>query len=198
MVASTLDRPTLVLNKCWQPVGVVPVSRALVKVWNESACIVDPDNYAQYGWHDWAELETDQDEPCIVTNASRIRIPEVVTLTGYDRIPKRSVAFSRRNLFKRDKYTCQYCGKQPGSTDLTIDHVLPRSKGGVSSWDNCVLACINCNKRKADKTLKQAHMPLAIEPVRPAWKPIYASFGKRVDSWSKFLSEAYWNVELEE
>ncbi|QDU79192.1 CRISPR-associated endonuclease Cas9 [Polystyrenella longa] len=198
MVTSSLSRPTLVLNRNWQPVGIVPVSRALIKVWNESAHIVDPENYATYTWHDWAELDPEHDEPCIVTNHSRLRVPEIVTLTSYDRIPKRTVAFSRRNLFRRDKFTCQYCSKQPGSAELTIDHVLPRSRGGVSSWDNCVLACINCNKRKADKTPKEAHMPLLAEPVRPPWKPIYASFGKRIDSWSKFMSEAYWNVELEE
>ena len=198
MVASALTSPTLVLNRNWQPVGVMPVSRALVKVWNESAFIVDPNDYQLYTWEDWALLDPEHDDHCIVTNQSRLRVPEVVSLTKYDRIPKRTVAFSRRNLFKRDEYKCQYCGKQPGSEELTIDHVQPRSRGGVSSWDNCVLACINCNKRKADRTPREAHMPLLKKPVRPIWKPIYSSFGKGVNSWSKFLSEAYWNVELEE
>lgn len=198
MVASALTSPTLVLNRNWQPVGVMPVSRALVKVWNESAFIVDPDDYQLYTWEDWALLDPEHDDRCIVTNQFRLRVPEVVTLAKYDRIPKRTVAFSRRNLFKRDEYKCQYCGKQPGSEELTIDHILPRSRGGVSSWENCVLACIDCNKRKADRTPKEAHMPLLSKPVRPRWQPAYSSFGKGFTSWAKFLSEAYWNVELEE
>src|ERR1044071_4929165 len=70
----------------------------------------------------------------------RLRVPEVVTLTEYDRLPNASVAFSRRNVFKRDHYTCQYCGVQPGAEELSIDHVIPRSQGGASTWENCVLS----------------------------------------------------------
>ena len=86
----------------------------------------------------------------------RLRVPEVITLTGYDRLPTRAVTFSRRNIFKRDRFQCQYCGVNPGGEELTIDHVVPRAQGGVSSWTNCVLACIDCNKRKADRTPQQA------------------------------------------
>ena len=92
----------------------------------------------------------------------------------------------------------QCCGKQPGSEELTIDHVLPRAQGGTSTWENCVLACIECNAKKADRTPDQARMPLRREPVRPVWKPLYGSHGMRIDSWSKFVSEAYWTVQLEE
>ena len=90
----------------------------------------------------------------------RLRVPEVVALSGYDRTAGGPVTFSRRNIFKRDHYTCQYCGAQPGSEELTLDHVVPRSQGGVSSWENCVLACMACNKRKADRTPEQARMHL--------------------------------------
>jgi 5-methylcytosine-specific restriction endonuclease McrA len=127
----------------------------------------------------------------------RLRVPEVIALTGYDRMPRRAVTFSRRNIFKRDRFQCQYCGVSPGCEELTIDHVTPRAQGGVSSWTNCVLACIDCNKRKADRTPKQAGMALASAPRRPAWKPAYADHRVRLASWSKFISEAYWNVELE-
>jgi 5-methylcytosine-specific restriction endonuclease McrA len=108
------------------------------------------------------------------------------------------VTFSRRNVFKRDRFRCQYCRKRCESEDLTIDHVVPRSQGGTSCWMNCVLACIECNKRKADRTPEQAAMPLYKQPVQPQWKPVYAARGPRIDSWAKFLSEAYWNVELEQ
>ena len=198
MVAQILNQPTLVLNRNWQPVAVATVARALVKVWNDAARIVDPADYQQYAWSDWARLRPREDDPCIRTRHLRLRVPEVITLTSYDRLPTSAVTFSRRNVFKRDRFTCQYCGRQPGSDELTIDHVLPRSRGGSLSWENCVLACIDCNARKADRTPQQARMPLRRQPVRPEWKPLYASHGVRIDSWSKFVSEAYWNVELDE
>ncbi len=198
MVSAALARPTLMLNRNWQPVGVATVARALVKVWNDTARIVDPIDYCQYTWDDWSRLRPSGDEPFIQALQFRLRVPEVIALTKYDRVPANAVTFSRRNVFKRDRFTCQYCGGQPGSDELTIDHVLPRSQGGVSTWDNCVLACLNCNARKADRTPDQAHMPLRRRPVRPAWRPMYAAHGARIDSWSKFVSEAYWTVQLEE
>jgi 5-methylcytosine-specific restriction endonuclease McrA len=128
----------------------------------------------------------------------RLRVPEVVALTRYDRIPTNAVTFSRRNIYKRDRYTCQYCGAQPGTEELTLDQVVSRAQGGISTWENCVLACVSCNKRKADRTPEQARMPLRKPPVRPTWRPLYASRDMRIDSWTRFVSEAYWNVELEE
>jgi 5-methylcytosine-specific restriction endonuclease McrA len=199
MVAPVLTRPTLVLNRNWQPVGVATVARSLVKVFNDTARVVDPDDFRVYTWDDWSKLIPKDGELFVQAGRlRRLRVPEVVTLTSYDRVPANSVTFSRRNVFKRDRFTCQYCGCQPGSEELTIDHVLPRSRGGVSSWENCVLACVECNKRKADRTPEQAMMLLHKKPRRPRWRPLYATHGARIDSWSKFMSEAYWNVELEE
>jgi 5-methylcytosine-specific restriction endonuclease McrA len=196
MTAATLDRPTLILNRNWQPVGVSTVARSLVKVWNGAARVVDPNDYRLYTWDDWSALRPHDDEPFIQTPQQRLRVPEVVTLSHYDRVPVNVVTFSRRNVFKRDRFTCQYCGSQPGSEELTIDHVVPRSKGGSTTWENCVLACIECNSRKADRTPEKAGMPLIKTPERPQWRPLYASRGIRVDSWARFISEAYWNVEL--
>jgi len=197
-VFSVLNRPTLVLNRNWQPVGVATVAKSLVKVWNDTARIVDPADYQQYSWLDWAALAPREGEPFVRTGRlGRLRVPEVVTLTKYDRVPVNAVTFSRRNVFKRDRFTCQYCSRQPGGEELTIDHVVPRAQGGTSTWENCVLACVECNARKADRTPKQADMQLRKEPHRPLWRPLYAAHGTRIDSWSKFVSEAYWNVELE-
>jgi 5-methylcytosine-specific restriction endonuclease McrA len=197
MVAAGLDRPTLVLNRNWQPVGVATVARSLVMLWNESARVVDPDDFRLFTWADWSKLPPRDGEPFIQAVTMRLRVPEVVTLVHYDRLPTSAVTFSRRNVYKRDHYTCQYCGAQPGGEELTIDHVRPRAQGGISSWENCVLACIACNKRKADRTPEQAGMRLRKRPVRPAWKPMYASASVRIASWSKFISEAYWNVTLQ-
>ena len=196
-MSAVLERPTLILNRHWQPVGVAPVARALVMLFNETAQVIDPHDYALYTWQDWAELEPEHDEMFIQAVRTRLRVPEVVTLTRYDKVPVNAVTFSRRNIFKRDRFTCQYCGVQPGTEELTIDHVTPRSHGGLSNWENCVLACVACNARKADRTPDQAVMPLKRRPVRPQWRPVYAGRDVRIDSWGKFLSEAYWNVELQ-
>jgi 5-methylcytosine-specific restriction endonuclease McrA len=198
MVSAVLQRPTLMLNRNWQPVGVATVSRSLVMVWNGTARVVDPKDYQLYSWSDWSKLRPADGEPFVRTVSSRLRVPEVISLTRYDRMPNNTVTFSRRNIFKRDRFTCQYCGIQPGKEELTIDHVLPRSQGGTSNWENCVLACVDCNSRKADLTPEQARMPLLKKPVRPDWRPLYATRGERVDSWAKFISEAYWTIELQE
>ena len=195
---AVLDRPTLVLNRNWQPVNVATVARSLAMVWGESARVVDPDDFRLYTWADWARLAPREGEPFVRAVAFRLRVPEVVTLTRYDRMRASVVPFSRRNLFRRDHMTCQYCGVQPGSEELTIDHVVPRAQGGTSTWANCVLACVACNARKANRTPDQARMRLRKPPARPSWKPLYAAAGIGVASWSKFLSEAYWNVTLDE
>src|SRR5207237_541269 len=110
----------------------------LDRLWNYSAKVVDPDEYRLYAWEEWMTLAPRDGGPCIRTSRARLRVPEVVVLQHYDRLPLAAVTFSRRNVAKRDHYTCQYCGAQPGVEDLTIDHVVPRSQGGQSSWTNCV------------------------------------------------------------
>jgi len=198
MSTAVLERPTLILNRSWQPVNVAPVSRALTLLWNEAAFVVDPEDYRLYTWSDWAKLELVDGQPFLQAVTFRMRVPEVVTLTKYDRPRDSAVTFSRRNLFKRDHSMCMYCGCRPGSAELTIDHVLPRAQGGVTSWENCALACVACNARKANRTPEQARMKLRKPPSRPHWRPLYATSAGRVESWSRFLSEAYWNVELQD
>jgi 5-methylcytosine-specific restriction endonuclease McrA len=193
----SLNRPTLILNRNWQPVNVATVARALVLLWNEAARVVDPDTYQLFTWADWSKVAPRDGDAFIQAVRLRLRVPEVIVLAEYDRLPSAAVSFSRRNVFKRDQWTCQYCGVQPGGEELTIDHVVPRSHGGTSTWDNCVLSCIDCNKRKADRTPQQAGMKLRKAPARPTWKPLYARHEVRIESWSKFVSETYWNVPLQ-
>jgi 5-methylcytosine-specific restriction endonuclease McrA len=203
MDISVLQRPTLVLNRHGQPVRVTTVARALVQVWNANAHVIDPVDYQLYTWADWSVLRPREGEPAITTPRLRLRVPEVVTLRTYDRLPSLTVPFNRRNVFQRDRCTCQYCGTRPGSAELTIDHVVPRSQGGVSSWENCVLACVTCNRHKANRTPEQAGLTLSTKPVHPRWQPCYAIGRVRIDSracsthaWSHFLSAAYWHIEL--
>jgi 5-methylcytosine-specific restriction endonuclease McrA len=198
MSGSVLERPTLVLNRNWQPVSVATVARSLTMLWNAAAHVVDPDDFQLYTWADWARLAPREGEPFLQAVRFRMRVPEVLTLTRHDKPREAAVTFSRRNIFKRDHSTCQYCGARPGSSELTIDHVVPRAQGGLSTWQNCALACVACNAKKANRTPDQAHMKLRRTPFRPAWKPLYATSGIRIESWSKFLSEAYWNVTLDE
>jgi 5-methylcytosine-specific restriction endonuclease McrA len=176
---------------------VATVARALVKVYRAAARVVDPSDYQLYTWTGWSELRPRAEDLFIQLPYARLRVPEVVSLVNYDRTPDRTVSFSRRNVFRRDHYTCQYCGRQPGSEELTIDHVVPRSQGGVSGWENCVLACVDCNRRKADRRPDQAGLRLRKTPACPRWQPVYASTGIRIDSWSKFLSDVYWNVNID-
>lgn len=196
MSATILQRPTLVLNRNWQPINITSVARALVMLWNETAKVVDPTSYELFDWDDWSKLVPGHDEPIVRSPQQVFRVPEVITLRDFDRLPSASVTFSRRNVFRRDHFTCQYCGKQPGGDELTIDHVVPRAQGGESSWANCVLACLDCNKRKADRTPEQAGFRLRKPPVKPAWRPLYSMHSLQMTSWAKFISEAYWNVEL--
>jgi 5-methylcytosine-specific restriction endonuclease McrA len=198
MTAKMLQRPTLILNRNWQPVNVATVARAMVLLWNEAARVVEPETYQLFNWADWSKITPRDGDAFIQAVRLQLRVPEVIVLAEYDRLPSAAVSFSRRNVFKRDHWTCQYCGLQPGGQELTIDHVVPRSQGGTSTWDNCVLSCIDCNRRKADRTPQQAGMKLRKAPVRPTWKPLYARHNMRIESWSKFISETYWNVPLED
>jgi 5-methylcytosine-specific restriction endonuclease McrA len=188
MTSNVLELPTLVLNRQWQPIHVTTVVRALVLLWNDTARVVEPEEYRLYSWDDWAALEAIDGMPCIRAARLRMRVPEVLSLMHYDRLPSTAVTFSRRNVAKRDHYTCQYCGAQPGGEAITIDHVIPRSQAGTSSWTNCVAACETCNARKADRTPEQAGMRLRKRPARPEWKPFYAGQGARVASWDRFMA----------
>ncbi len=193
-----INSPVLVLNKNWQPVDVATLACALTHLFKENAVVIDPSDYSTYNWDDWSSISPEAGEKFLQTTSVKLRIPEIIRLNDYDKLPESAVTFSRRNLFKRDHYVCQYCHKQPGTDELTIDHVNPRSLGGQSTWENCVLACIDCNTKKADRPLKVCGMKLLREPVRPTWKPLYAAHDVRLQSWSKFVSEAYWEVPLKE
>jgi 5-methylcytosine-specific restriction endonuclease McrA len=189
MSGDVLQRPTLVLNRHWRPVHVTSVVRALVLLWNDSARVVEPEEYRLYGWDDWAALEPPQGDAVLRTTRGPLRVPEVVCLTRFDRLPATAVTFSRRNVARRDHYICQYCGDQPGWEAITIDHVVPRSRGGATSWQNCVAACPDCNGRKADRTPEQAGMRLRKAPARPAWKPLFSARSAGMESWAKFLED---------
>ena len=127
-----------------------------------------------------------------------IKLPSVVRLLRMVKRPKSPVKFSRQNIYARDRYRCQYCGRKFPSEELTYDHVIPRSRGGKTEWENIVTCCVDCNRRKGGKTPDEAGMKLIKKPVKPTWIPaLRISIGIREvpKSWLDYL---YWNVELVE
>ena len=202
-MSNVLCDQVLVLNRLWQAVHVCSVRRALTLLFEGDAQVVfgsgDGDfrtlNFQQ--WRDLSAADPDADSS-VGTVSFRIRVPRVILLLGFDRFPKKEVKFTRHNIFERDRNTCQYCGKVFDRRDLNLDHVVPRDRGGPTTWENIVCSCIPCNTRKANRTPAEAHMHLVRKPKRPKWRPfVQVSFGASIhDSWRHFLDVAYWNVEL--
>jgi len=197
MVSTALAHPTLVLNKNWLPIHVCSVRRALTMVFKDLARIVEPLNYSLYDFESWSDLGIPVGEPCVQGVSLRIRIPEVIVLRACDRFRRPSVAFTRRNLFRRDRNTCQYCGRKRSTENLSLDHVVPRSRGGLATWENCVVACLRCNARKGCRSLEDAGMKLLRKPIQPPPQMAFTLHARsRKSSWEQFVSEAYWNTEL--
>jgi 5-methylcytosine-specific restriction endonuclease McrA len=189
-----LDKSVLVLNKSWNPIAITTVKRGFSLVFQNHAHIVHPESYEMHDFESWlGEYARGADEPVpegqawLRTSTLQIRVPEVIVLGRYNGVPRRELAFNRRNIYRRDAFQCQYCGGRPGLKNLSIDHVVPVSRGGVTSWENCVVACVKCNTRKGNRTPDQAGMPLKVEPGKPTWND-GVGLGERVPaSWSRFV-----------
>ncbi len=203
MSAAILERHVLVLNRLWQAVNVCTVERALSLLFMGHAQVVDADDgsFNTYNFSQWLDFgEAAGGEEFVHTISIRIRVPRIILLLFFDRMPNKEVKFTRQNVFERDKNTCQYCGKKFERKDLNIDHVVPRQHGGLTTWTNVVCSCIDCNSLKANRTPEQAKMHLIRKPKKPRWRPfLEIQFAKSHDhSWRHFLDLAYWNVELGE
>lgn len=198
---SVLNTKVLVLNRSYFPVHVTSLRRAFSLLYQGVAKAVD-DQYQTFDFNSWSALSASLNDETIGLVGQAIKVPRVILLVAYDRVPKRRVRFSRFNVFARDKNTCQYCGRRLPRSELNLDHVVPRSKGGTSGWDNVVCSCFACNRKKGGLLLEETHMRLIEKPVQPEWTPFMIetfSF-KRYREWLPYLSEvdaAYWNTELE-
>lgn len=171
---SVLGERTLVLNRSWVPIHLTTVRRALVMLFQQSAMAVEPETYATYSFDQWLRVEPPPGGKIVRTPRLAVPVPSVILLSNYDRLPGCNVPFSRRNLSRRDQHRCQYCGHRQTNDLLTIDHVLPRSRGGTTGWTNCVIACIPCNRKKGCRTPEQAGMKLLATPSRPDWALVMA------------------------
>lgn len=198
-----LNEPVLVLNRNWQAVTFLPVQTSIVTAMRDMACVLDAEHYLLLSFEEWIDAHqpefdrsgnpiSEDGRRWIKTPSLWIPAPEVIVLKQYGERPPRKVTFNRNNLARRDEYLCQYCGKEIGVIKMTIDHVLPRSRGGTNSWENCVAACKDCNSRKADMTPKEARMSLRKQPVTPTWSSnhLVPSESKMRPAWRPFLSKA--------
>lgn len=191
---NNLSLPTLVLNTSWQPISVVSVRKAFMKVFNDAAKLLDTETYILHDFESWAELSVFDDNKAIRHVSGHIRTPEVVVLKNYSKFPQREVKLTRRNLLIRDGFCCQYSGKKVSAKEATIDHIIPQSRGGTTVWHNVVIASLEANAKKADKTPEEAGMKLLSVPVRPNWHPVYSRFSRIASknlypsSWNKFIN----------
>ncbi|MCI0453657.1 MAG: HNH endonuclease [Candidatus Dadabacteria bacterium] len=197
-----LTSPVLVLNRYFFPITVTSVKRAFVMLYCGAAKAV-AGNYQTFDFESWAEISAIKDKDAIKTVSRVIRIPRVIVLLRYDHMPRKEAKFNRINIFRRDEDSCQYCGKKYQRSELTIDHVIPRSLGGRSMWENVVCCCMVCNRKKGGRTPEAARMRLIGRPKKPVWSPLsnISLRAVRYKEWEPFLSfvdVSYWNVELEE
>jgi 5-methylcytosine-specific restriction endonuclease McrA len=196
-----LHRAVLVLNRFWQPVQTCTSRRALHLLSLGHARVVQVDGEEKFTTHsfdDWVSYsEMEPEELMIHSVRLQVRVPKVIVLSLYDKIPSKEVTFSRKNVFLRDQHNCQYCDKRFSESDLNLDHVIPRDKGGKTSWENIVTSCIRCNTRKANKMPVEANMHPRNAPIAPRWKPNFGILEKQQEeSWSYFVEPNRDRVKL--
>ena len=197
---SALDGSVLVLNRSWAAVHVASVRRAISLVYQGIAQVVSTEDFATYDFETWRDLSQAAERDFLCSVNFKLKVPEVIRLRYFNDRQRRKVRFTRRNLFERDEYTCQYCGTKLPSTDLSLDHVVPRCRGGTSTWENLVVACIGCNDRKANRLPHEAGMSLLRKPGKPKWSTyLEVRLGvRRRESWQRFIDSAYWDSVLRE
>ncbi len=195
-----LDSGVLVLNRVFQPVHITSVRRAFSLLYQGVAKAIDR-QFQLFDFDSWSALAAATGEDAVSTVSRRIRVPRVIVLVAYEHLPKARVRFSRFNIYARDDSTCQYCGRRFPRSELNLDHVVPRSRGGSTTWENVVCSCVGCNLRKGGRTPAEAGLRLLRPASRPRWTPVFRSASRRAfyREWVPFLSladAAYWNAEL--
>lgn len=171
-MTNALHKPVLVLNSSYEPINICAARRALVLILKGVAA---PEEFS----------------PAFLHSARQaLKLPSVIRLLEYRRIPLQTRALSRKNILMRDRYTCQYCQRTLPSSELTLDHVVPRSRSGETSWENLVACCHRCNNRKGSRTPEEAGMRL-LRPPRPfslhTSRHLMRLLGKSDDQWRKYL-----------
>ena len=211
LATPALSANVLVLNRLYQAIRVVNVRRAFSMLCREMAEVIHIEtsakgesrwqNFDFDGWREISQLKAEfepEDYEWIHTVRFQIAVPRIIRLLAYDKLPRQDVKFNRRNIYARDGNRCQYCGKRTPTTELSLDHIVPKSQGGRSVWENIVCCCVRCNVKKGGRTPEQAHMHLIGKPIKPKRSPVIniRLADQRYSSWKHFLDTAYWTVEL--
>jgi 5-methylcytosine-specific restriction endonuclease McrA len=186
--ADVLALRVLVLNRFFAPVSVTSARRALRLLYTGVARALDMNGDSFDFWR-WRDLPVRDEDPRVQGVNGSLRLPRVMHLLAFDRCPQPIVRLTRKNLLLRDDQQCQYCGRRPGTRELNIDHVLPRSRGGQDTWENLVIACRSCNLGKGRHTPEEAGMRLLRRPQRPRWSTaLQISMAGELDAaWRPFL-----------
>ena len=197
-----LDGAVLVLNRSFFPINVTSVRRAFCLLYQGVARAVDS-NYETFDFRSWSELSVSVNDETVGLVDRVIRVPRVILLVTYDRLPKREVRFSRLNIYARDKQRCQYCGRRLAKSELNLDHVIPRSRGGRTTWENVVCCCVTCNRIKGGRLPQEVGLKLLTVPRKPQWTPLVHSSIRQIryKEWLPFLSivdVSYWFLELDQ
>lgn len=206
---AALESSVLVLNKFFMALHVISAKRAFVLLCKESAEVISVDDgkYNSYNFETWKDVSLykaksglpDEDYTSWIRTVSfEIEVPKIIRLLFYEKLPQSNVKFNRRNIFARDENKCQYCGQRFPTSELSLDHIVPKAYDGKTTWTNIVCACTDCNKKKGGRTPIQARMKLIRKPVKPKHSPILSLKlrSDRYRSWKQFLDEAYWSVPL--
>jgi len=193
----SLSSSVLVLNRLYMAIHVVNARRAFGLLYRDLAEVIHQEDgqYANYDFPAWCEISSFRScerlpqEDWICTVSFDVQVPRVIRLMRYDRVPRLTLRFNRRNLFARDRNQCQYCGKNLPHSQLSLDHIVPRSRGGKTTWENVVCSCVACNTRKGGRTPKEARMILICKPTKPIHNPLLAAkiSNPKYESWKTFL-----------
>jgi 5-methylcytosine-specific restriction endonuclease McrA len=194
----------LVLNRLYMAVHVVNVRRAFGLLCRELAEVINLEdgkfaNYSFDSWREMSELRAEMKQPhddWLRSVNFEIQVPRVIRLLVFDRLPKQKLHLNRRNVLARDGHVCQYCGRHFPTHLLSIDHVVPRSRGGETTWENVVCACLTCNVKKGGRTPREAHMKLTRPPIRPKRSPLLLLRlnNPKYECWQIWLDGVYWDV----
>jgi 5-methylcytosine-specific restriction endonuclease McrA len=205
---TALHASVLVLNRVYMAVRIISARRAFALLYKRDAEAIAPLNgdpvgpFTTYDFPAWVERSCAADgaidhEEFVHTPRWRLMVPRVIRLLDYSQVPRRRIRFSRRSILARDEHRCQYCGRSFPHSQLSLDHVIPRSKGGESTWLNVVASCNACNTRKGGRLPAQAGMALIRKPFAPKRNPLLASRMRqeKYGLWKLFLDDGALAIE---
>jgi len=171
---SVTHKRVLILNKNWMAINTSTARHAISLIFAGQAkgILISENKIQALGWDEWKNVQPTETEASIGTVNQKIKLPSIVVMNFCDKIPKQAIKFTQNNLWERDNFTCQYTGKKVTRQTGNIDHIIPKSLGGRTSWENCVIACKEINAQKSDKTPEQAGLKLIRKPTRPKVMPV--------------------------